>query len=193
MDDHGFVPSGQTWTAERIAQLKQLAESGMTARLIGAGMGVTKNAIIGKLRRLRCVGEVEGTAGAKPTPVTKPPVPLTREPWAPKTVKPPAEPVVRLKRIEPDKISVDEWLGRQRCVVMAFPSTHKNLIDLDPNGCRWPMAGRSLLFCNGPKAVGHSSYCAAHWMDSVAEGARNALFRQITDPVQHKPPLPSIA
>ena len=190
MDDHGFVPSGQGWTAERIAKLKQLADGGLTARQIGVAMGFTKNAIIGKLRRLQCVGESAATT--KSSPATKPPVPLTREPWAPKTVKPPAEPV-RLKRIEPDKISVDEWIGRQRCVVMAFPSAHKNLIDLDPNGCRWPMAGLSLLFCNGPKAIGHSSYCAAHWMDSVAEGARNALFRQITDPVQHKPPLPSIA
>ena len=41
-----------TWTEERIARLTELWLGGVVARLIGAALGVTKSAIVGKASRL---------------------------------------------------------------------------------------------------------------------------------------------
>ena len=41
-----------TWTEERIARLTELWLGGMAARLIGAALGVTKSAVVGKASRL---------------------------------------------------------------------------------------------------------------------------------------------
>jgi hypothetical protein len=41
-----------TWTPERIAQLRSCVEAGMTCSEIGIAIGVTRNAVIGKIHRL---------------------------------------------------------------------------------------------------------------------------------------------
>jgi len=47
-----------TWTPERIARLTQLWEEGITTAEIGRRIGVTKNAVIGKVHRLGLVPRV---------------------------------------------------------------------------------------------------------------------------------------
>jgi GcrA cell cycle regulator len=47
-----------TWTPERIAQLKLLWEEGVTTAEIGRRVGVTKNAVIGKVHRIGLVPRV---------------------------------------------------------------------------------------------------------------------------------------
>lgn len=44
--------SESSWPPARVAQLKALALTGQSARQIGATLGTSKNAIIGKLRRI---------------------------------------------------------------------------------------------------------------------------------------------
>ena len=41
-----------TWTAERLALLKSAFEAGLSCREIAADIGVSRNAVIGKLSRL---------------------------------------------------------------------------------------------------------------------------------------------
>src|SRR5713226_3963352 len=41
-----------TWTAERLERLKSRFEAGLTCRQIAAEIGVSRNAVIGKLSRL---------------------------------------------------------------------------------------------------------------------------------------------
>ncbi len=58
-----------TWNDERIAQLKQLWEQGLSASSIGRVLGVTKNAVVGKAHRLKL--------SSRPSPIrksSKPPV-----------------------------------------------------------------------------------------------------------------------
>jgi len=58
-----------TWTDERIEQLKQLWEQGLSASAIGRALGVTKNAVVGKAHRLKL--------SSRPSPIrkgAKPPV-----------------------------------------------------------------------------------------------------------------------
>jgi GcrA cell cycle regulator len=52
------VRAEPTWTPERIAQLKQLWEEGVTTAEIGRRIGVTKNAVIGKVHRIGLVPRV---------------------------------------------------------------------------------------------------------------------------------------
>ncbi len=68
MNSHrsGEIP---TWNDERIAQLKQLWEQGLSASSIGRVLGVTKNAVVGKAHRLKL--------SSRPSPIrksSKPPV-----------------------------------------------------------------------------------------------------------------------
>ncbi len=52
-----------TWTAERIAELKHLWAAGTPTAEIGRRLGVSKNAVVGKVHRL-------GLAG-RPSPIRK--------------------------------------------------------------------------------------------------------------------------
>jgi GcrA cell cycle regulator len=47
-----------TWTAERIESLKQLWEQGVTTAEIGRRIGVTKNAVVGKVHRIGLVPRI---------------------------------------------------------------------------------------------------------------------------------------
>ena len=53
------MPSGdETWTEERVDQLTLLWDEGVTTAEIGRRIGVTKNAVIGKVHRLGLVPRV---------------------------------------------------------------------------------------------------------------------------------------
>ena len=57
--DEPAVPSRvETWTPERIAELTRLWEEGVTTAEIGRRIGVTKNAVIGKVHRIGLVPRV---------------------------------------------------------------------------------------------------------------------------------------
>ena len=55
-----------TWTTERIEQLKQGFEAGLSCREIAAEIGVSRNAVIGKLSRLNLTREGSGDAAESP-------------------------------------------------------------------------------------------------------------------------------
>ena len=48
-----------TWTSERIEQLSLLWDEGITTAEIGRRIGVTKNAVIGKVHRLGLSGRYD--------------------------------------------------------------------------------------------------------------------------------------
>ncbi len=48
----GRTMSIETWTAERIEQLRSYVDTGLTCSQIAAEIGVTRNAVIGKIHRL---------------------------------------------------------------------------------------------------------------------------------------------
>jgi len=54
-----------TWTTDRVELLKSHFEAGLTCREIAASIGVSRNAVIGKLARLELT---RGPARAKPRP-----------------------------------------------------------------------------------------------------------------------------
>jgi len=47
-----IMPPNHEWTAERVKELTRLWATGLSASEIGRRLGITKNAVVGKVRRL---------------------------------------------------------------------------------------------------------------------------------------------
>lgn len=57
------TPARETfWTAERTAELTALIAEGLSYRTLAETLGCTKNAVIGKAKRLGIIRRVEGPA-----------------------------------------------------------------------------------------------------------------------------------
>src|SRR6202158_6526436 len=54
--------NGPTWTTERLELLKNRFEAGLSCREIACDIGVSRNAVIGKLSRLNLTREKNGEA-----------------------------------------------------------------------------------------------------------------------------------
>jgi GcrA cell cycle regulator len=141
-----------TWTPERVEQLRSCVVNGLTCSQIAAEIGVTRNAIIGKIHRL----------GLKPL----------RSPGTPARTCPPrtASPrfsqrnLLRLMFAEAPSLAADQTTDPD-----SIESTQRcSLLDLAAGKCRWPVAdpvgdcrGADFVFC-GNEAVTGFSYCAGH-------------------------------
>ncbi len=65
------------WTDERVAELRALWDEGLSVSQIGKRLGITKNAVTGKVDRLRNSG-VNIPARPSPLPPAKPSAPKVR-------------------------------------------------------------------------------------------------------------------
>jgi len=133
-----------TWTAERLELLKSGFEAGLSCRQIAADIGVSRNAVIGKMSRLN-LSRVEGAGAGH-------------------SERPPRE--MRLPR--PRRIS-----QRQILMALPEPaaeeaplcSEHRcSLLELSEETCRWPISNLGAAgawFC-GNKTLERLPYCAGH-------------------------------
>jgi GcrA cell cycle regulator len=138
-----------TWTRERVEQLRNFVKAGMTCSEIAGEIGVTRNAVIGKIHRLGLAPGRTAAAPARERPprVRRPRLSLrghlrlvSNENGAPTPVR------------EPDIAIPIESV--QRC----------SLLDLAHGRCRWPLndPGHSdFAFC-GNATLAHFSYCPGH-------------------------------
>jgi len=141
------APSTATWTPERIEQLRSCIGSGMTCSQIAAAIGVSRNAVIGKIHRL---GLSSGRpAGASARANCPPRARHSRGPTQ-----------RRLLRLAYARAPLDEILSG-----VVVISTHPcSLIDIDTHQCRWPIgdpASTNFLFC-GNDAIAGFTYCLGH-------------------------------
>jgi GcrA cell cycle regulator len=152
--------STATWTPERIEQLRTHVINGLTCSQIAAEIGVTRNAVIGKIHRLGL------------TPV--------RPPGAPARLHPPRE---RRSRLWPLR-SRPRRSGAEGPLVQDGPYGAPqvesirpcSLLDLAQGKCRWPIGGPesgNFAFC-GNEAVSGLSYCAGHSRMAYRYGARRS-------------------
>jgi GcrA cell cycle regulator len=137
----------ETWTAERIEQLRHCVGSGLTCSQIAAEIGVSRNAVIGKIHRLGLSAGRPAGAPARLCP--------------PRARHPRLSPSSRLLRLigaaapgiaaaaEPAPID-----SAQRC----------SLLEIAQDKCHWPIGdphAADFAFC-GNAAVAGFSYCAGH-------------------------------
>jgi GcrA cell cycle regulator len=144
-----------TWTDERTDVLKNRWADGISGGHIAAELGITRNAVIGKIHRLGLHRSMKAKAEAEAK---------TRRPRARtysfsndrvkalKTVKPPvAEPELKFNGSKQDCSHIP-IVGR------------KTLLQLDHNHCRFPfgdVGDPDFFFC-GAETVSPLPYCAYH-------------------------------
>lgn len=142
--------STATWTAERIAQLRNCVVIGLTCSQIAAEIGVTRNAVIGKIHRLGISPGRPAGAAARSSPprVGRPRISTQRK-------------LLRLIYADAPSVAVEGIALDCAPVDSAEPCS---LIDIAPGKCRWPVgdpATADFVFC-GNAAAGGFSYCAGH-------------------------------
>ena len=149
------APPGATWTSERIAQLHKCVTAGLTCSQIAAEIGVTRNAVIGKLHRLGLT--TGGRPGRRPLGLTQ------RMPPAPASAPRRQTRLTRIfraiaeagPRVVPFPTEIEVPLeGARRC----------SLLELAGGRCRWPLSdpGKADFGFCGSDAVAGFSYCAGH-------------------------------
>ncbi len=150
------------WTDEQFAYARRLWLDGDSARVIAEKMnarwhgGLTRNAVIGKLRRAGAPMRVTAGRAVKPKKVKEKKIVLA------KIAKPPALKPVRLA-------AAAETLARDAAAAVT-------LLEMRPNQCRWPYGdplAPDFVFCGRPRA--HGAYCAGHVREALSfEAAKRA-------------------
>jgi GcrA cell cycle regulator len=140
-----------TWNPERVAQLRSFVGAGMTCSQIAAEIGVSRNAVIGKIHRLGLgPGRPVAALGRVCPPRTQRPRVLSQR----RTLRLIATDAAHIA--DHTSVEAEPARGAQSC----------SLLELGQSSCRWPVSERhghaaDFVFC-GSETVAGFSYCAAH-------------------------------
>ncbi|GHT58117.1 global cell cycle regulator GcrA-like protein [Bacteroidia bacterium] len=162
------------WTPAILAKMKTYLAKGLSTAEIGAKIGMSKNAVVGKLNRLGWNAKSQSAtpkpAAKKPT-VTKAPLkpakPLVKKPVKPepkKVVAKPATKAVVEKAAKPtakasQKDKSINLASHQRIIQHSL-----EMANLRPDQCRWPIGdpdSAGFHFC-GEKVFAGKPYCYEH-------------------------------
>lgn len=158
------------WTDERVELLKKFWSEGLSASQIAAQLGgVSRNAVIGKVHRLKLPGRgktAQGSVRAPKTTVSNPSSPRVRR--TPSTVSPTVATSCSVEatalKVEPVAEDIKETDVSEKPNVVVPISRHLNLLQLSENTCRWPVGdplSSDFHFC-GADSGENSPYCAFH-------------------------------
>jgi GcrA cell cycle regulator len=158
------MPANQpTWTDQRIELLKSRFEAGWSCRKIAGAIGVSRNAVIGKLSRLNLTRENSGDAprrarkdAAKPKGPRSKPVPKLQ--------------YQMLQALYGEPVADDEPIHNEHCC---------SLLELSKERCRWPIStpgAEDFCFCGNPPIEG-LPYCAGHTRLAYRAGSRQRVAR----------------
>lgn len=140
----------ETWTPARVEQLQSFVVAGLSCSQIAVQIGVTRNAVIGKIHRLGLSPVRPPGATARNCP------PRARDPRA-------ASPRRRLRLLWSDGAATAE----AEAPVVVESAKPCSLLDLAQGKCRWPVSDTGnggttdFVFC-GNAAIDGLSYCAGH-------------------------------
>jgi GcrA cell cycle regulator len=151
-----------TWTAERVELLKSRFEAGLSCREIADDIGVSRNAVIGKLSRLNLTRE---KGGDRLRPARKEAVKGHR----PRTV-PGLRYDLRKLGAELQPAADDEPIHTGHCC---------SLLELSDERCRWPIStpgAADFCFCGNTPVEG-LPYCTGHTRLAYRPGSRQRVAR----------------
>jgi GcrA cell cycle regulator len=172
-----------SWNDDRIEQLKQLWDKGVSASQIAdqLGGGITRNAVIGKAHRLglkarpspvKTEPSKKAVAAAAPAPAAA--APASAAPAAPAPTPQPAPTVARApERPLADEAVAEPVLDAPTPMVADAPQKSKSnggkatkvtLLDLNDKICKWPIGhpgDEDFHFCGKPVNPG-TPYCLEH-------------------------------
>jgi GcrA cell cycle regulator len=147
-----------TWTTERLELLKSHFEAGLSCREIAISIGVSRNAVIGKLSRLNLT---RGEANAEPRLRT------TRKERASRSV--PHLQYQMLRAVYEGEPPVAPIASEHRC----------SLLELSNERCRWPIStpgAEDFCFC-GNMPLDGMPYCSGHTRLAYRSGSRTRVAR----------------
>jgi len=155
------------WTDERIKQMLELLRAGWTAREVATVLGTSKNAIVGKCRRLRYT-IMELNKNQRRRHGTHVPIGRTAPAVRKATTmsKPKAQIVIKLRAPRPRPMKpIEPPKPPAPAVPQELPQTCCDIFHLTDHTCRWPMWPRHgvdpKLYCGAP--VSGKTYCEDHW------------------------------
>jgi GcrA cell cycle regulator len=158
------MPANQpTWTDERVELLKSRFAAGLSCREIAGDLGVSRNAVIGKLSRLNLTREKNGDARR-----------TERNDDAkgrrPKTVPRLQYQMLKALYGEPQPAAEDQPIPNGHCC---------SLLELSEQRCRWPIntpGAADFCFCGNTPVEG-LPYCAGHTRLAYRPGSRQRVAR----------------
>jgi GcrA cell cycle regulator len=147
-----------SWTEEHSEALREFLESGLSFARIADAINAkfrtaySRNAAIGRAKRMGLAAPERPSDWSKPPPKAKPPrLHKLHERQVP-------EPMRLMPRFE------REETVKLRCV--EIDPRHLSLMDIEAGDCRYPYGGdeegEAITFCGHPRRPG-TSYCAAHF------------------------------
>jgi GcrA cell cycle regulator len=148
-----------TWTTERVELLKQHFEAGLTCREIAAQIGVSRNAVIGKLTRL---GLTRG--------------PISAEQHLHATTKERAKSVPRAQYRMLQVVYENGEPAADGPIASERPCS---LLELSKERCRWPIStpgDDGICFCGNTPLKG-LPYCPGHTRLAYKPGSRQRMAR----------------
>ena len=148
-----------TWTTERVELLKRHFEEGLSCRVIAANIGVSRNAVIGKLTRL---GLTRGPNSAEPRATTA-------KSRAAKSVP----------RQQYQMLQVVYENGQPAGDAPVASERPCSLFELSEQRCRWPIStpgAEDFCFCGNLPLEG-VPYCAGHTRLAYRPGSRARIAR----------------
>lgn len=151
-----------TWPPARVEQLKSLISAGYSCRQIADEIGVTRNAVIGKVNRLGLSRPKDLLPRGRAESERK------RAPWRPKIVS--QHPL--LLRLSPEPVPLPENIS-------IFNGRGCSLLELTAEKCRWPInepGAENFCFCGNPPLDGFP-YCAGHARIAYKSAARRRCLR----------------
>jgi GcrA cell cycle regulator len=149
--------SAPTWTTERLEALKIHFDAGLSCRQIAAEIGVTRNAVIGKLSRL-------GLSREKTIDVLRPKKPRGERRARAGSV--PRQQFEMLRQVYDEAAFTDApVVSEHRC----------SLFELSKERCRWPVntEAEAFSFCGNTPLAG-LPYCQGHTRLAYRSLARRA-------------------
>jgi GcrA cell cycle regulator len=152
-----------TWTDERIELLKSHFAAGLSCREIAGEIGVSRNAVIGKLSRLNLTREKDDDArrpARKDTAKGRRRGPVPRLQYQ----------MLRALYGEPQPAD-DEPIHNEHCC---------SLLELSEQRCRWPIStpgAEDFCFCGNTPLEG-LPYCPGHTRLAYRPGSRQRVARR---------------
>jgi len=144
-----------TWTTERIELLKTHFAAGLSCREIANEIGVSRNAVIGKLSRLNLTREKK---------------PMSRRESV-KTDRSRSVPRLQYRML---RKAFSEALPLDESQDTILSEKHCSLLELSEQRCRWPINSpgeEGFCFC-GNQPLGSLPYCAGHSRLAYQPGSR---------------------
>ena len=156
------------WTDERVELLKKLWAEGLSASQIAAQLGgVSRNAVIGKVHRLKLSGRGKTTSGqARPKKVSAPAGQGARGAQASGVTRTTVTKSIGATALQAEYVvdAVAETVTRPNADVVVPMSRHLALAQLTERTCKWPIGdplADDFHFC-GNDSKESSPYCGYH-------------------------------